>query len=408
MAVFQAGGKTVAGGVRPASAQKTMAPGMTGAKARPGGSPATRSGPPPKAPPPRRAARIAGANKIRSKELPAFSRQLSAMLLAGMPVLQSLDALEEQTSDKNFKSVIAGLKGGLQEGLSFSESLARYPSIFDTLYVNMVRAGESGGQLGETEARLAGFLEASAKLARKVKSAMSYPVIVLCIALGIAVAMILFIVPVFSDMFKEFGADLPGPTQFMVDLSKNMRQYGIFIALAIIVLVVAFKKWKNTPAGGIAWARAVLKMPVFGELSQKVATSRFARTFAQLLRSGVPILRALEIVSGATGNRWFEKIILEARGTVERGEPLSSALVQYACFPRLLVHMMSAGEKTGKIDEMMQNIADFFDDEVEAMLDSLTSLLEPLLMVFLGLIIGSIVISMFLPIFKMGEVVGGR
>ncbi len=394
MAATQATGKAVIG-------QKTV---WTGAqKARPG----PRSGPPPKAPPPKRAARIAGAKKIRAKELPAFSRQLSAMLLAGMPVLQSLDALEEQTSDKNFKSVIAGLKSGLQEGLSFSETLSRYPSIFDTLYINMMRAGESGGQLGETASRLASFLEASAKLARKVKSAMSYPVIVLCIAIGIAISMILFIVPVFADMFSDFGAALPGPTQFMVDLSGYMRRYGIFIALAIVALSVLFKKWKNTPAGGISFAQLVLKMPVFGELSQKVATSRFARTFAQLLRSGVPILRALEIVSGATGNRWFEKIIIEARSTVERGEPLSSALIKYPCFPRLLVHMMSAGEKTGKIDEMMQNIADFYDDEVEAMLDSLTSLLEPLLMVFLGLIIGSIVISMFLPIFKMGEVVGG-
>lgn len=394
MAATQSTDKAVIG-------QKTV---WTGAqKARPG----PRSGPPPKAPPPKRAARIAGAKKIRAKELPAFSRQLSAMLLAGMPVLQSLDALEEQTSDKNFKSVIAGLKSGLQEGLSFSETLSRYPSIFDTLYINMMRAGESGGQLGETASRLASFLEASAKLARKVKSAMSYPVIVLCIAIGIAISMILFIVPVFADMFSDFGAALPGPTQFMVDLSGYMRRYGIFIALAIVALSVLFKKWKNTPAGGISFAQLVLKMPVFGELSQKVATSRFARTFAQLLRSGVPILRALEIVSGATGNRWFEKIILEARSTVERGEPLSSALIKYPCFPRLLVHMMSAGEKTGKIDEMMQNIADFYDDEVEAMLDSLTSLLEPLLMVFLGLIIGSIVISMFLPIFKMGEVVGG-
>ena len=286
MAVESSSGKTVV-------SQKTVW--KTTQKTR---QDAGRSGPPQRTPAHRKASRVAGANKIRAKELPAFSRQLSAMLLAGMPVLQSLDALEEQTSDKNFKSVIAGLKSGLQEGLSFSEAIARYPSIFEGLYINMMRAGESGGQLGETAARLASFLEASAKLSRKVKSAMSYPVIVLCIALGIAVAMILFIVPVFAEMFGEFGADLPGPTQFLVGLSGNLRKYGIFIALAIVVFVVAFKKWKATDAGGTAFSRFVLKMPVFGELSQKVATSRFSRTFAQLLRSGVPILRALEIVAG--------------------------------------------------------------------------------------------------------------
>lgn len=351
--------------------------------------------------------RVVGAAKIRNKELPAFSRQLSAMLLAGMPVIQTLDALEDQTSDKNFKTVLGGIKNYLSGGASFSESLGHYPSVFDPLYLNMIRAGEQAGQLGETADRLAGFLEASAKLVRKVKSAMSYPVIVLCIALGIAIAMILFIVPVFAGMFADFGADLPGPTQFLVNLSGSMRKYGIFIAVAIVVIIVAFKKWKNTPAGGLACARFALKFPVLGELNQKVATSRFARTFAQLLNSGVPILRALEIVSGACGNKQFELVINEAKSTVERGEPLSSALVKTSCFPKLLVHMMAAGEKTGKIDEMMGNIADFYDDEVETMLDGLTALIEPLLMVFLGVVIGGIVVSMFLPIFKMGEIVGG-
>ncbi len=351
--------------------------------------------------------RVAGARKIRNVELPAFSRQLSAMLLAGMPLIQSLDALEDQTSDKNFKVLISGLKNHLQAGASFSEALSHYPDVFAGLYINMIKAGESGGQLGETAARLASFLEDAAKLTRKVKSAMSYPVIVLCLALGIAVAMILFIVPVFSGMFAEFGAKLPGPTQFLVDLSGIMRRYGIIVVAILVALIVALRKWKQTPAGGYQLASLLLKMPVIGELNRKVATSRFARTFAQLLQSGVPILKAMEIVSGATGNKVFEQVILEARGTVEKGEPLSSALIKHPCFPRLLVHMMSAGEKTGKIDDMMQNIADFYDDEIETMLDGLTAMIEPLLMVFLGVVIGGIVIGMFLPIFKMGEVVGG-
>ena len=349
---------------------------------------------------------VAGAKKIRARELPAFSRQLSAMLLAGMPLVQTLEALEDQTSDKNFKVVIAGLKNHLQGGASFSEALSHYPRIFDSLYRNMVTAGESGGQLGETTARMAGFLEAAAKLSRKVKSAMSYPVIVLCIALGIAAAMILFIVPVFASMFADFGAALPGPTQFLVNLSVSLKKYGIIILVVLIIAFIAIGKWKKTRSGAYRCSAIALKFPVLGELNQKVATSRFARTFSQLLRSGVPILKAMEIVAGATGNRVFETVVLNARGTVERGEPLSNALAQYGCFPKLLVHMMAAGEKVGKIDEMMENIAEFYDDEVDTMLEGLTALIEPLLMVFLGVVIGGIVVSMFLPIFKMGEIVG--
>ncbi|MDD5678294.1 MAG: type II secretion system F family protein [Kiritimatiellae bacterium] len=348
-----------------------------------------------------------GAKSIRDKELPAFSRQLSAMLLAGMPLIQALDALEDQTSNKNFKAVVFGLKNYLQAGASFSEALSHYPAIFDMLYINMIKAGESGGQLGETADRLASFLEDAAKLSRKVKSAMSYPVIVLCIALGIATGMILFIVPVFADMFKDFGKELPAPTQFLINLSDGLKAYGVFLLAFAVVAFVVFKKWKKTAAGAYQMSLFALNMPVIGELNRKVATSRFARTFAQLLKSGVPILQAMEIVSGATGNKVFERVILEARIIVEQGEPLSHALVRHSCFPKLLVHMMAAGEKTGKIDEMMQNIADFYDDEVETMLSGLTSLIEPLLMIFLGVVIGGIVISMFLPIFKMGEVVGG-
>lgn len=385
---------------------------LRAAKKQPGPVPArTRAGAPAKSSTSQkkreRGERVVGAKKIVKKELPAFSRQLSAMLLAGMPLIQSLDALEDQTSDKNFKMVLLGLKNYLQAGASFSESLGHYPSVFTSLYVNMIKAGESGGQLGETAARLASFLEAAAKLNRKVKSAMSYPVIVLIIAIGIAVAMILFIVPVFADMFKDFDAELPGPTAFMVNLSGYMRKYGIIIVAVIIVLVIAFKKWKKTNTGAYQCSLFALNFPVIGELNRKVATSRFARTFAQLLKSGVPILQAMGIVSGATGNKVFEKVILEARLVVEQGEPLSHGLVKAKCFPKLLVHMMAAGEKTGRIDEMMQNISDFYDEEVEAMLDGLTALIEPLLMVFLGVIIGGIVISMFLPIFKMGEIVGG-
>lgn len=352
--------------------------------------------------------KVPGSRKIVQELLPGFSRQLAAMLSAGMPIVGSLEALEEQADNPNFKAVITGIKRSIENGSAFSEALRAFPSIFDDLYANMVKGGETGGQLAETIGRLAGFLEASAKLRRKVKSAMMYPVIVLCIAIAIATGLIVFVVPVFGEMFKDFGAKLPGPTQALLDFSKFLTSYkGLILFLVIIGSFIAFKKWKQTPKGAFAMDQFFLRAPVFGELNRKVAAARFARTFGQLIRSGVPILNALAIVAGATGNKVAELVIMNARTAVEKGEPLSSSMVNQTVFPSMLVRMLQAGEKTGKVDEMMDSIADFYDDEVETMLGGLTSLLEPLLMVFLGVIIGGIVLCMFLPIFKMGEVVGG-
>ena len=348
---------------------------------------------------------VPGSKKICYHLLPTFSRQLAAMLSAGMPIVASLTALEEQEENPHFKAVVAQVRASIENGAALSESLAPFPSIFDRLYVNMVRGGETGGQLAETIARIATFLESSAKLRRKVKAAMTYPVIVLSIAMVIALGMILFIVPVFAGMFADFGADLPGPTQFLINLSDGMKTLGPFIVPIIGVMIVGFKKWKNTESGGYALDQFKLRIPVFGELAIKVASARFARTFAQLIHSGVPILTALEITSGATGNRVTEQIIMEARDAVERGDSLSSSLLGQTTFPQIMVRMLGAGEKTGKIDEMMNSIADFYDDEIEATLASLTSLIEPFLMVFLGVVVGGILIGMFLPIFKMGEIV---
>ena len=350
--------------------------------------------------------RVPGARKIINDILPGFSRQLAAMLSAGMPIVGSLEALEEQTDNPAFKTVVIKVKTLIEGGAAFSEALAQYPSVFDDLYVNMVRGGETGGQLAETMGRLAGFMEESARLKRKVKSAMMYPVIVLCISLALAVGMIIFIVPVFGNMYADFGANLPGPTQGLLNISNFLKAYGIYVFSVIGIAIFAFNKWKATPSGAYSVDQMALKAPVFGLLTAKVASARFARTLGQLIRSGVPILNALEIVSGATGNKVAERVVIHARETVEKGDPLSSALVKQTVFPLMLVRMLQAGEKTGNIDSMMDNIADFYDDEVETMLDGLTSLLEPLLMVFLGVIIGGIVLCMFLPIFKMGEVVG--
>ncbi len=355
----------------------------------------------------KRKGHVPGAKKIANESLPSFSRQLSAMLTAGMPIVGALEALEEQTDNPNFKLVIAQIRASIENGSAFSESLRAFPSVFNDLYANMVCGGETGGQLAETVGRLAGFLEASAKLRRKVKSAMMYPIIVLCIAFAIAIGMIVFIVPVFGAMFADFGADLPAPTQALLNVSDFLRAYGIYVGIVVMVFVVMFKRWKKTEQGAYSFDNFVLRTPVFGELNKKVAAARFARTFGQLIRSGVPILSALEICSGATGNKVAGRIVMNARESVEKGEPLSGAMIEQTVFPIMMVRMLQAGEKTGKIDEMMDSIADFYDDEVDTMLSGLTSLLEPLLMVFLGVIIGGIVLCMFLPIFKMGEVVGG-
>jgi type IV pilus assembly protein PilC len=351
--------------------------------------------------------KVPGAKKIVNTLLPGFSRQLAAMLSAGMPIVATLEALLDQTDNQNFKNVISGLKANIENGSAFSEALRKFPTVFDTLYCNMVKGGEMGGQLPETIGRLAGFLESSAKLRRKVKSAMMYPIIVLCIALIIAIGLITFVVPVFGEMFDDFGAGLPGPTQVLLDMSGFFKEKGIFLLMGLAVAAFLFKKWSKTESGAIALDRFFLRAPVVGELKKRVAAARFARTFGQLIRSGVPILQALQIVSGATGSVVAGGIITKASKAVEGGDPLSSAMVNQDVFPILLVRMLQAGEKTGKIDEMMDNIADFYEDEVETMLAGLTSLLEPLLMVFLGVIIGGIVMCMFLPIFKMGEIVGG-
>ena len=349
--------------------------------------------------------KVRGANKIVQKDLAPFSRQMAAMLSAGMPIVAALETLEEQAANPNFKIVIGSLKRNIEGGSSFSESLQQIPDVFDVLYVNMVRAGEQSGQFAETMRRIGDLLEATARLRRKVKSAMTYPVVVLSLSLIIASGMIIFIVPVFAGMFNDFGGKLPAPTQFLVDLSAGIKKYAAIIIPAIMLTIWGFKRWKKTASGAWAMDRMALKAPVFGLLTQKVAIARFSRNLSQLVQSGVPILNALEIVAKAANNLVIESAIMDARKAVEHGDTLSSGLEGKDCIPKLVVRMLSAGEKTGKVDEMLGSVADTYDDEVEAMLASLTSLLEPLLMVFLGVVIGGIVVCMFLPIFKMVDVI---
>jgi type IV pilus assembly protein PilC len=348
---------------------------------------------------------VRGARKIRLKELSIFTRQLSAMLAAGMPLVQTLVAMEEQTDDKNFKPVINGIRTRVEGGAMYSEALGFYPSIFDDLYISMMRAGEVGGILPDTCARVATFLESSNRLRAKVKSAMMYPSVVICVALALATALIMFILPVFVAMFADFGAKLPGLTQALLDFSGLLTSYWYIAIILVGATVYAIKRYYKTEKGEYNIDELKLRVPGLGELATKISISRFASTFAQLMHSGVPIIQSLEIVGLATGNRVIGDSILEARNVIEQGEPLSKALAANKYYPRMLVHMLSAGEQTGQVEEMMDKVAEFYDNEVETMLAGITALIEPLLMVFVGAIIGVIVVAMFLPIFKMSEIV---
>jgi type IV pilus assembly protein PilC len=350
---------------------------------------------------------VRGTRKIVLQDLPGFTRQLGAMLNAGMPIVSALKALEEQTDNKNFKPVIRDVQAALEGGSTLSESLRQYPGVFDTLYCNMIGGGERSGELSETSARLATFLENSAKLRRKVKSALMYPIIVLTMSLIIAAFLIIFVVPVFGEMFSSFDSALPAPTQALLDASDWLRANIILTIIIIAVSIYSFARWKKTTAGAYRWDTWMLNLPVFGKLNRFVISARFARMLSQMTRSGVPILDALKIVGGATGNTVAGRIIDQAGETVEKGDPLSSALLTQSVFPISLVRMLQAGEKTGSINEMMDSIADYYEDEVDSMVSGLTSLLEPLLMAFLGVLIGGLVVCMFLPLFKMGEMVGG-
>lgn len=287
----------------------------------------------------------------------------------------------------------------------YSEALAYYPSVFDDLYISMMRAGEVGGILPDTCSRVAMFLESNNKLRAKVKSAMMYPTVVMIVSIGLSTALIMFVVPVFAEMFSDFDSELPALTQGLLDFSHILTGYWyIFVAL-VLSLVYGFKYIYKTDRGQYRIDEFKLRFPIVGQLATKVAVSRFASTFAQLMHSGVQIIESLEIVGLATGNRVIGDSLFDARKIIEEGQSLSSALEPNKYYPRMLVHMLSAGEKTGQVEEMMDKVAEFYENEVETMLGGLTSMIEPLLMVFIGGIIGTIVVAMFLPIFKMSEAV---
>ena len=326
---------------------------------------------------------------------------------AGIAIVQSLQALAEQSPNKIMRDVIKDICTRVESGESLSEALAKHPKAFNKLYVAMVSAGEKGGLLAEIMARLATYLENTDRLRKKVKTAMMYPTTVSVVAVGITIFLLVKVIPVFQDVYQGFGAKLPAPTQFLMDLSDLLRHWLILVFFVAGALVYAWLHFIKTKSGREFWDRQRIKLPVFGPIAHKICLARFTRTLASLVRSGVPILDVLQIVSQTVGNVIMEKAVKTAATDIERGEGISAALGKNPIFPSMIIRMLSAGEQTGNIDNMLERVADFLDEEIENTLSGLMSLLEPLLIVFLGVVIGGMVICMFLPIFNLANIVSG-
>ena len=338
-------------------------------------------------------------------DLVVFTRQLATMIDAGLAMVQSLQALAEQTTNKLMRDVIRDVCSRVEGGDGFSTALGKHPKIFNRLFVCMVDAGEKGGLLAEILARLATYLENTARLRKKVKSAMMYPTAVTLIAILITIFLLYKVVPVFGEIFAGFGAKLPTPTLYLIKLSEFVQDTIFFIVPAVAAAVYGWLAYIKTKQGREFWDRTRIKLPIFGIIAHKICLARFTRTLASLVRSGVPILEVLNIVANTCGNVVMEKAIRVASGDIERGDGISAALSKHPVFPTMIIRMLTAGEQTGKIDSMLERVADFLDEDIDTILSGLTSLIEPLLIVFLGVVVGGIVICMFLPIFKISEII---
>jgi type IV pilus assembly protein PilC len=345
--------------------------------------------------------------KLPMGELAIFTQQLASLLIAGLPLVQCLEALQDQTEDQCFRIVIRDVRADISSGNSFSSAVKKFPNSFNTLFVSMVEAGEASGGLAEILGKVAGYFEASVKLTKKVKSAMTYPIAVVSLAVALVNVLLIFVIPVFAAMFADFGAKLPAPTQFLIDLSDFLKHNIIYLAIACYGVYWGVSKFVSTPKGRRVKDQFLVRAPIFGNLIHKIALSRFCRTYATLIRSGVPILRTLEIVAAASNTVQIEDACDEIAKHVSQGGQVSEVLAANTFFPPMMKHMVKAGESTGNVDGMMTKIADFYDVECEATVASLTSLIEPLLIVFLGVVVGGIVMAMFLPIFQLGAVAGG-
>lgn len=342
--------------------------------------------------------------KIKLMEVTVFTRQLSSMLAAGLPLVTALEALQDQSENPVFSIIIRDVKNDVSSGSSFSQAVKKFPKAFPNMFTSMVEAGEASGALADIMSRVASYFEDSVKLTKKVKGALTYPVAVLILAAILVQVLLVMVVPVFADMFADFDQELPAPTQFLIDLSAFMKSNIVFVIIGAIAFWYLLQTLIVTPKGRRAKDVVLGKLPIVGNLRRKVSVSRFCRTYAILLRSGVPILRSLEICASASNNTYIEAACASISRQISQGGQLSEVVADTPYFPSMVKHMAKAGEQTGNIDGMMSKIADFYDNEVENIVNSLTSLMEPLLIMFLGIVIGGIVMAMFAPIFEMSSV----
>jgi type IV pilus assembly protein PilC len=343
--------------------------------------------------------------RVTAKDLVIFSRQFATMIDAGLPLVQCLEILATQLDNAEFKRVLMDVKGSVEGGSTFADALRKHPKVFDDLYVNLIAAGEVGGILDVILSRLSGFLEKAEKLKGKVKGAMTYPVVVIIIATLVVTGLLVFIVPIFEDMFADFGEALPLPTRIVVILSDFIKNYWYLIIGFIVGSIVGVNRAYQTRRGRRIIDRFLLRIPVFGDLIRKTAVARFTRTLGTMLSSGVPILEGLEVVSKTSGNVIIEDAVMKARTSLSQGKTLADPLMETDVFPGMVTQMIAVGEATGALDTMLSKIADFYEDEVDASVDSLTAMIEPLLMVFLGVVVGGLVIALYLPIFQLAGTV---
>lgn len=339
--------------------------------------------------------------KVKEKEVVVFCRIFSTMINAGLPLIQCLDLLAQQEQNDAFKKIIKGVKEDVESGNSLTDALRKYPEVFDELFVNLVAAGEAGGILDVILGRLSSYMEKAMKLKAKVKGAMTYPISVLVISVGVVALLLIKVIPVFEKMFQGMGGELPGPTQFLVDASAFAQSYWWVMAGIVVAIYISISRFYKTEKGRWTIDSLILKSPVFGPLLKKVAVAKFSRTLSTMMSSGVPIMEGLNIVSKTSGNVVIEAALVKTRQSIGEGRTIAEPLSETEIFPPMVVQMIAVGEATGALDAMLSKIADFYDDEVDAAVDAMTALLEPFMMVFLGGVVGGMIIAMYLPIFKM-------
>ena len=341
--------------------------------------------------------------KVKKKSLAIFTRQLATMIDAGLPLVQSLDILAQQEANETFQGIIKGVKDEVEAGATLAAALQKHPRIFDNMYVNLVVAAEEAGTLDVILNRLATHIEKMEELKKKIRSALVYPAMIVTVAVGVTIILLVFVIPVFEKLYSGIGQSLPLPTQIVIGISNIFKSYLPIVIGIVIILIIALRRYQKTEKGRMRIDKFLLKLPIFGDLFRKVAVARFARTLGTLVTSGVPILEALNIVAGAAGNKVVEQAILKGRVSISEGQTISEPLTESGVFPVMVTQMIAVGETTGSLELMLNKVADFYESEVDMAVATLSSMLEPVLMIFLGVIVGGLVISMYLPIFKMAS-----